>query len=166
LVKLDRGLQFAVFRSLSPQNKKRIYNEKIDLLLRTLSLSEDEQAHLKVLRDYFEEDMYEYGTEPPFLVAWMAKARNTLHWTDNMIQGMAGTWATPEELVATAGISVLSKKGDDCTCKYDIGCAAFGDCRGGCKETQGGCGIASTANCTGNCPEDRIKPGSGSGIAM
>lgn len=167
LVKLERGLQFAVFRSLTPENKKRIYNEKIDLLLKTLSLSESEKRHLQSLKDYFETDMYDYGTEPPFLVTWKAKANNTLGWTDNMIQGMVGTWATPEELITMAGIGVLTKKGNDCTCNYDISCAGLGDCRGpDCSKTQGGCGITGTANCEGNCPEDRIKPGSSSEIAM
>lgn len=163
LVKLERGLQFAVFRSLTPQNKKRIYNEKIDLLLATLTLNDNERTHLIALKNFNDLSMYESDDEEtPFLTQWELTAKNTLGWTDNMIQGMVGTWATPQELIAMAGQYDKKEKDEDCTCNYDISCAAIGDCKGGtCDKTQGGCGLVGKMPCTGNCPEDRIKPSSG-----
>jgi hypothetical protein len=126
-------------------------------------LKDNEREHLITLKDYFEPAMYESGEGTPFLKRWETTAKATLGWTDNMIQGMVGTWATPEELKVMAGRSynMEIKNGSACTCKYDIGCAAVGDCKGGCTMTAGGCGITGTANCTGNCPEDRIKPTGG-----
>lgn len=169
LVKLERSFQFAVFRSLTPANKKRIFNEKIDLLLTTVNLTTAEKEHLELLKNYNDLSMYESdGAEIPFLVQWEATARTVLGWSDNVIQGMVGTWATPQELITMAGQAInlqVAGKGD-CTCLYDMGCAGFGDCKSGsCKTSSGGCGIIGTANCKGNCPEDRIGP-SGGGIAQ
>ena len=87
LVKLERGLQFAVFRSLTPANKKRIYNEKIDLILATTDLTSAEREHLQAAKDYDDLSMYEADdNEPiPFLEEWEATAKTALGWTDNMI---------------------------------------------------------------------------------
>lgn len=161
LVKLERGLQFAVFRSLSPENKKRIFNEKIDILLSTLDLKESERTHLLALKNYFEPNIYGNNEETPFLQQWELKAKNTLGWTDNMIQGMVGTWATPQELVTMAGFHNMESAVGACTCSYNAGCAWFGDCKGGCIETWDGCGITGWSKCTGDCPNDRTGISSG-----
>jgi hypothetical protein len=163
LIKLDRGLQFAVFRSLSAQNKKRIFNEKIDILLVTLDLKEGERTHLLALKNYFDADMYGHNEATPFVKEWELQAKNTLGWTQNMIQGMVGTWATPEELKAMAAripVNTVQNKNLSpvCTCNYDVACSSFGDCKGGCLKSWDGCGIAGMFTCTGSCPEDRIGP--------
>ena len=59
LVQLERSTQFAVWRSLSSENKKRIFNEKIDLVISTENLSTAEVTHLNSLKNYYVADLYD-----------------------------------------------------------------------------------------------------------
>lgn len=88
LVQLDKQLQFAVFRSLTPENKKRIFNEKIDLLLATEDLTIEEEQHLILLRNYYDEEIYEReeGVTHAFLENWESYARLDLNWDDERLE--------------------------------------------------------------------------------
>lgn len=162
LVQLERSTQFAVWRSLSSENKKRIFNEKIDLVISTENLSTAEVTHLNSLKNYYVADLYD-STEKPFLVTWENYAKNTLGWDNNKLTLLVGIWSTPNELVKAAERGGNPAPLPKCSCAWDAGCAGFGDCavRGGCIGKIG-CGLIGTSNCDGTCPEDVRPTGSGS----
>ena len=52
-------LQYAYFRSLSNENKLRIYKEKIKLIIENYNLSQPEKEHLISLSKFFKPEYYE-----------------------------------------------------------------------------------------------------------
>ena len=158
LVKLPRIFQFAVFNSLSSANKKRIFNEKIDILLAADSFDIEEKAALLNAKNYSNLEFYNSPDTltDTFLINWQQHAVTVFGWSQDKIQRVLGTWMTGPEIELAAAIYDMADKAFSCSCLYDAGCAGFGDCnRSVSCEKVLGCGLFGSSYCYGTCPEDR-----------
>ena len=152
LALLDFDLHFSVFNSLTPENKLRIYSEKIDLLQLDPSLNADEKDFLNELKE-LPTSVYNGEEMIPEIEEWELRAKNDFNWSDQEIYRMVGTWLTFQEkgnILADEGGTDTKK---NCNCNYDIGCAfTLENCvKHKCKETSYGCGILSASACYGRC---------------
>jgi hypothetical protein len=156
LVKLEKDFQFAVWHSMSSDNKKRIFDEKINKVLEEESLMPKERDYLLTIKNYYEEDMYE-NPDSNYFNSLERYAIDTLGWTVNQITVYVGMWATLEEINRELEPGYLPNRttNPDCHCKYDIACSwAYG----GCVDTKTcqmaiGCGLLGTSKCSGLCDE-------------
>ncbi len=150
LVTLSLPMQYGIFRALTPENKIRIYSEKIVELLSTIdpSVGGDYQ-HLENLVNLLNPSIYLDTILPNTLLVWQAYAKDSLGWSDQKMFAYVETWLMPDEFLG-ADRFVASQ---DCDCLYDAGC--IGDCKSEkCNSpTKGGCGLAGTSNCTKICSE-------------
>lgn len=103
LANLPFEFQTAVFRSLTSENKLRIFREKIDLVLRDVhELNDSEIDALLDLRNNAPEEIYgkfDEDSQHPFLEAWENSIRNELGWNDTAISIYVASWNTPMELM-------------------------------------------------------------------
>ena len=159
----SKGLdeQFAIFRSLTSENKLRIYKEKIDLLLSTNNYSSIELQYLNSVRNSTSSSVYDLDVDAreELNTYHYNYQKNTLGWSELDIVSSLETWLTENELI------ILQKQlpnggggtppTPDCHCRKDIWCDFSGttgyDCDwGGCKVTSG-CGWLSGSDCKGRC---------------
>ena len=172
LANLPFEYQTVVFRSLTSENKLRIFKEKIDLVLNLVSdFSDEDRDALLLLRNEAPESIYEDSEEyevHPFVQNWESMVRSELGWTDTAIEIYVSTWNTPSELRNKAYSPSQVGVGTACGCRSFWGCAGFGSCNwdSGCTSTNQGCGIWGGAKCQGSCPEDVQPGGASSQIAL
>jgi hypothetical protein len=166
LAKLGIDTQFAIFNSLTSENKTRIFTEKIETLLADESITQADKEHLLKLKNYISPKLYEQDDkiEDPFLKSWQATAFKTLQWDRLKMFLYIETWLTKEEytLIAdvkkkytTIGQSPYTDggSGNSCVCNSRFACSfGFSDCvTGGCTTTTDGCGIIGSNPCEGTC---------------
>lgn len=164
LVTMGIDTQFAIFNSLSSNNKVRIFKEKIQLLLGMDTVPNDDKIHLKKIQDYITGQIYEENNieSDAFFQNWESYAYNSLKWEDIKMKVYVYTWFTPDELFGRRGSPfTLSPAETDgggggagdmlpCVCRYDFVCGSW-NCADGCTKTDSGCGIIGTSRCTGTC---------------
>lgn len=172
LAKLPYEFQFAVFESLTPENKHRIFKEKVDYIISHNTLSTQEIAALQELKDLDPGTVYNHSEEEPLAVItqWEQKVKTNLGWTDQIIFEHVGTWLTTAEMQTMAAVYSPAEAGNSCTCASNWACIWSGsNCnyRAGCNVTQTGCGIIGGAKCRGNCGNAPVSGsgGSSSGIS-
>ncbi len=172
VVEPDLDYQFAIFRSLTSDNKVRIFQEKIaEEIATSLLLNDGEKALLQDLIDLLEPSFYEDGSDEFESVQGVVDVINTListhGWDEYKIYAFTNTWLLESEL---KDITVANQGGDltpDCICRYDVSCPSFsqgsffGDCKAAltCK-TSGGCGVFGTSSCLGRCVDGGINSSS------
>ena len=164
LAKLPYEYQFAVFESLSAQNKHRIFKEKIDHVLSLKNLDNREVAALERLKALDPNEIYNLDQEEPadILWEWEQYVRKELAWSDQTIFEKVGTWLTTEEMQVMASVYSPSEAAGTCTCQSDWSCIWSGSScnyNAGCNVTQSGCGILGGAKCKGNCGSWPLSPG-------
>ncbi|MFW5762108.1 MAG: bacteriocin fulvocin C-related protein [Cyclobacteriaceae bacterium] len=158
--------QIPLFRTFSPEQKVKLWNEKINLLIKFEYLSNDEKTHLLKLNNFLKP--YHYSNQNGrdefnlFADEWEKYARESLMWGDYELYIYSHTLLTEEEIytlissseVGNRSVSPPGHPRPDCECLYDIYCA-FGlqlcDKKSGCTTTYGGCGITGNSDCTGYC---------------
>ena len=156
LIRLEKDIQFAVWRSMTTENKKRIFDEKIEKVMADEPLTTLESDFLLTIRNYYQVDMYE-NPDTTLFNSWEQYAIDTLGWTMNRITAYVGMWATLEEINRELEPGQLpnGSTDPDCHCRYDIACSwAYG----GCVDTKTcqikrGCGLLGTSDCKGLCDE-------------
>ncbi len=159
LVKHSLDTQMAIFRSLSPLNKKRIYNEKIEVVLNTdTTLTQADILHLQKLKNYSSASLYlnKNSTDESFLNNWEHYALDTLKWSQKQLEIYAYTWMTMDELNSISKNSGTK----DCTCRstyFGCGIGQVCDTDVDCNVKKG-CGFLGDSNCAGLCPADQIEP--------
>lgn len=155
LAKLGLDTQIAVFRSLLPVNKLRIFKEKVDLLMTDDSLSTDDKNHLKALKNYATEAIYDDAADEspdPYLVSWQGTAYNTLGWDSLKMYYLVETWLTLKELRGYYNLEIYYST-NSCVCNSRFACnLGFSDCNeGNCSVTKDGCGLFGGNPCKGTC---------------
>jgi hypothetical protein len=155
LAKMGLDTQIAVFRSLSPTNKLRIFKEKIDLLLNDQSISETDKDHLTLLKNYVTEAVYDDSADvnpDSVLVNWQLDAYNVLAWDSLKMYTYVETWLTEPEIRGFYNLEHTYVK-NDCVCNSRFACnLGFSSCNeGGCATTNDGCGIVGSNPCKGTC---------------
>jgi hypothetical protein len=154
----DMDEQVAIFRSLTNENKLRIFNEKIKYTVDNYNLSIEDKAHLQFLMNNFVPEFYSDNNVQGqnFVDEWESKARNQLNWDDLKFVRFVGTLATDIEIAAKPNIGGGSGSDPDCNCNKDMYCdymtSGQQDCDKGkvCK-TKGGCGVLWSKECKGRC---------------
>jgi len=156
LAKLGIDTQFAIFNSLSSNNKARIFKEKFQQLMADSTVNTTDKNHIESLHNYISGILYEReeGTEDSFAVAWQAYAYNTLAWDSVKMFTYAETWLmqgeAPHTLDRVDGEGAIDNA---CSCSKNIACGLFsGTCKSdGCNKTRSGCGLIGYDPCTGRC---------------
>lgn len=157
LAQLGVDTQFAVFNSLSPSNKARIFHEKIALLLADEDITQADKNHLEQLNDNITEELYSNGNgeENPYIISWKNKAINNLHWDEQKLIMFVGTWLSPDEFAHYDPLSNESgappKSNCKCNSRFACGFGLYSCKTGSCAETVTGCGIAGSMPCKGTC---------------
>jgi hypothetical protein len=160
--------QIGLYRSFKGKQKIKLWNEKLNYLLTTQNLSEDEKAYLLKLFSFvkpFHFDDPKGKIEfKKFASEWEKDVRSKLGWGDKKVFLYTNILLTIEEfetglkkreLEKAKSVSNLkspaSVKPPDCGCYYSISCGYAQVCvDGSCNKTDG-CGILGTSNCTGLC---------------
>lgn len=155
LAKMGLDTQIAVFRSLSPTNKLRIFKEKIDLLLNDQSISETDKDHLTLLKNYVTEAVYDDSADvnpDSVLVNWQLDVYNVLAWDSLKMYTYVETWLTEPEIRVFYNLEHTYVK-NDCVYNSRFACnLGFSSCNeGGCDTTNDGCGIVGSNPCKGTC---------------
>jgi hypothetical protein len=172
LVRLDFRYQVAAFRSLTPNNKLRIYHEKIDQLLTNSSLNEKDKTHLRNLSDFIKSDFYS-SPKPAkysqYLENWKSKAYNDLGWSAEKMFLLVETWMTEIEIKNLTKKKVDEPKKDNlnsatddeaippptCYCNSHTYCGFQGyeacSAFSGCTASESGCGFFGGSPCYGVC---------------
>lgn len=98
LATLPLPMQNGIFRGLTPENKVRIYSEKIVELLSTIdpSVGGDYQ-HLENLVNLLNPSIYLDTILPNTLLVWQAYAKDSLGWSDQKMFAYVETWLMPDE---------------------------------------------------------------------
>jgi hypothetical protein len=160
--------QKAIFRSLTSDNKYRIYREKLALILADNSLSQTEKAYVQSGYDFFKPEYYDHPEDSTvvdsFYVSWANRGVATFGWSRKQVFFFAETWVTEPEFEGMIGIPSTSAK-NDCTCLSDWYCGSWAghSCdKGDCDVTRGGCGWLGGSDCKGKCDWQKSS-GSGAG---
>lgn len=152
--------QQAIFASLSNENKYRIYQEKIQLVLSTGSFSAAERTHLQSAIDYMKPEYYDAVDESAFdayFDQWKATASDKFKWDGETMFFMLETWLTKAEIsgMISGGEPSGGSSGKSCTCIRDWYCGAWAGHRcktnTGCTADKRTCGIFSKRACEGRC---------------
>jgi hypothetical protein len=157
--------QLGLFRSFSPEQRVRLYQEKYRYLmgLESLSVPEKEQIHkiyALLLPDIYvsKENRRKFNE---FADKWTEESIMLFGWSLKDVFVYTHTWLTSEEVVVMMNSLPRLKSTqaeDNCNCHYTIACPGFGfdwSCvTGGCKLKDGGCGIFGTTDCDGICKHD------------
>lgn len=161
LAEMGIDTQFAIFNSLSSNNKVRIFKEKIQALLDMDTIPEDDKIHLKKISDYITGKIYDTDIEKDaFIINWTDYAYNTLQWDDTQIGIYVFTWLLPSEIFGKGGNIFLQPAPNEgaggggnnlpCKCNYDWICGAWDCVKGNCQ-IVGGCGLFGWSDCKGDC---------------
>jgi hypothetical protein len=158
LVKFGIDTQFAVFNSLSPENRIRIFKEKIEALIIDDSISNADKNHLKLLNNYLSSitDFQDFNPDvDSFVSNWKSYASNNLSWTGLEFYVYVETWLLKDELI-TMGAKInleVYAGGGACKCTSRFACSfGMSSCAsGGCARTDTGCGMLGNSPCTGTC---------------
>lgn len=155
LAKLGIDTQFAIFNSLTSENKTRIFTEKIETLLADESINQADKEHLLKAKNYISPKLYEQDDkiEDPFLKSWQATAFKTLQWDSLKMFLYVETWLTKREYTLIAKAPYTEGGSASCVCNSRFACSfGFSDCvTGGCNQTNDGCGILGKNPCEGTC---------------
>lgn len=148
--------QITIFRTLSNENKARIFQEKFSLMKSLKRYSSQELTHIDSLVAFVNADVYDLDSAvlDEFFVGWKHVAMNRLGWTELEVLEFTQTWLTLDELISLRpNIGASSGGQSDCECLKDWFCHPVnGDCvRRGCKRTRGGCGWIGNSDCLGRC---------------
>lgn len=170
LAKLPYEYQFAVFESLTPENKHRIFKEKVDYVIKHNTLNAKEIAALEELKALNPVIVYNHPEEEPVAVIaqWEQKVKINLGWTDQIIFEHVGTWLTTAEMQTMAASYDMSNAKGACNCTSMWACIWSGSgCNhnNGCKKTQSGCGIIGNSKCDGTCGNWPVSDGPSPGIS-
>ena len=168
LAKLPAAFRKPVFSSLSNENKLRIFTEKINLLLATENLNQDEKNHLQSVLRFCKPEFYSgaYGNEVnSFAEQWINSAKNNFGWDKSKIGSYIGTILSPyEQKINNVGSSnpfYINDGNLPCECSKGVG--DFCDnshCGGTLCEPSGHCGWFWMQVCDGRCTNfnQNVKP--------
>lgn len=170
----DLEYQMAIFRSLTPENKVRIFNEKVIAEQNNPNLSTGEKVILNQLIAYLQPEHYTTlnSAFQNYAQTQESILRSTYGWDDAKVFVFTNSWMLESEinyLIAnkpgtgggTGGGGTGGTGGGNnyCNCYYSYYCFVKqgfqGSCvDGGCKTPpKAGCGIWGTSNCTGKCEQ-------------
>ncbi len=169
----DLDYQMGVFVSLSPENKVRIFREKIAAEQSNINLSYDEKQILNNLIDYLKPEHYtSLNAEfQQFANSKETILRNTYGWDDAKVYIFTNSWMLDSEIAdyihtkmlapGTGGNHGGGGNGggglkNPCNCYYGYYCwikgGGSGSCiTGECNKPKGGCGVFGFTNCDGKC---------------
>lgn len=158
--------QKAIFRALTPENRKRLWKEKFDKLL-ILTTDTNEKALLNRIYDEvkqmdFNESLENDDEEILLLKSLVAEGVSMFGWDDVYVDITFSSFEFYQAGKRNYNIYFLTAYNDDasggggtvdCTCRWSAGCLGM-DCVDGkfdCKETDFGCGLIWFQGCTGLC---------------
>ena len=160
LVQNDIEEQFGIFRSLTNENKKRIFIEKVDFMILNYNLNENEKTHLNKLKTEFLPSFYDEDNAAylSYENDWVSYAKSQLGWNDQKLMQYLDTWLTDNDVAAKPNIGGGSSGGGntpDCNCLSDKYCDFFTsgqmECNNKNCNTKGGCGFFGGKTCIGRC---------------
>lgn len=165
LAKMPIDYQRPIFRSLSNENKLRIFVEKINLLINTENLNQQEIDHLKSILTFMKPEYYdrEYSNLlNSFSENWRITASNNLNWSKEKISiYVASILNTKEFNNIINGVNDFEEPGfaQDCSCCSTSDYCFFSSCgRGACNGSLTGCGFLWGNVCDGLCGYDVFNP--------
>lgn len=164
----DLDYQMGVFLSLTPENKVRIFNEKVIAEQNNPHLNTNEKAILYQMITYLQPAHYTtlnnefkiFSHEREIIL------RNIHGWDNAKVYIFTNSWLLESEIIdyiamkasggSHGGGGANPPKSNDCTCYYGYYCwikgGGSGSCvTGSCNKPNGGCGIFGTTNCDGKC---------------
>lgn len=148
--------QIAIFRSLTNEKKISIYNEKINLVMNSYSLSDSEKNHLQKMVDFMKPEYYgeEYNNlVDSFSIQWINEAKTKFNWSDKIIFVFSQSWLTESEIMDLARPNTPPGTTPSCNCLSDWACSlATQECNKGVScNLSNGCGFWGTMKCKGRC---------------
>lgn len=160
LSKLDFDLQFAVFNSLTPSNKHRIFKEKIDKLYQLYNFSSIELTILEDLYNMDYETFYNNNNQES-ISNFEDSVKQKLGWDDFKFFVNLSTWMMYYELENLIEGDAWWNNGgssDDilwnCICRSNFACTfGLNSCVEGKSDCirKKGCGLFGNLECTGRC---------------
>lgn len=165
----DLDYQMGVFLSLTPENKVRIFREKIAAEQTSEHLNSGEKAILNDLINFLKPAHYEDLNSEfnQFANVKESILRTNFAWDDAKVFIFTNSWMLETEILnyiaakAMPGGGVGSgggnpSAGNPCTCYYSYYCWIKGGGNGICEssycnKSNGGCGVFGTTNCNGIC---------------
>ena len=163
LLEYDSELQKAIYRSMKPEMKKKLWIEKFDKLIQNYSFSKKELEHIiklksYVIKDSFESSMVEseiYGLRTTFENEWKNYAIEELNWDRSMVGFVVSSLDVDEqtykESVGEQKELTIQMLNASCSCSSESSYCGAGSCHiGGCSQTSG-CGWFWHYRCNGYC---------------
>lgn len=162
--------QVAIFRSLTSENKFRIFQEKLILLLADSSFTPAEKTHIQQGYAFMQVSYYDSPSDSSVIKSFYSNWANVgvanFGWTPEKIFFIAETWVTKPELTTLVGTDPAPVN-SDCSCRSDWYCGNWSGqtCDwGSCDVTTAGCGWFGSLNCRGKCSwEHAVNPSIPSG---
>lgn len=156
--------QIAVFRAFAPEKKFAFWAEKFEEL-KQLPWTPAELAHIELAEHFLHThpNMYTKRTEQEedeldtFYYTWTNKAKEELHWSDELTAAVIIFGNTLEDTKGKMKVSpvepIIPGEKPDCNCYFWVGfCPLTNPCeRGHCNVTSGGCGLMGGKDCDGTC---------------
>ena len=165
----DLDYQMGVFLSLTPENKVRIFREKITAEQSNNHLNSNEKAILNEMINYLIPEHYttlnaefqDYANAKELVL------RNTYGWDNAKVYIFTNSWMLESEILDYIALKANGGGGshggsgggngrNPCTCYYSYYCwikgGASGSCvTGTCDKPNGGCGVFGNTKCDGKC---------------
>lgn len=166
LANYDVVLQKAVFRSWDSEKKRTAWLDKLQLVLRTNSLTAAEYDHLQKLIDhieigYFVEENIQknYETRAQFANEWLNFATKNLEWSDKYISFLVYRLYTNQyqldaELNVFKSINLETSTNPEagtCNCNTSADFCSGSACSSTGCTISSGCGWLWSSSCNGNC---------------
>lgn len=157
LVQFDLYDQLEIINLLTPDNKRRIYTEKLDILKTEVNFTTSEIEAINMLYTF---DLSNQSIEDSISL-WRQYVQSTFNWSDSVIFVYFENYYTLSEYLSgfywskIDGVEVGSGSKPQCVCMYSLGCGLIsGYCnktRDICEIVNRNCGILGHSWCIGVC---------------
>src|SRR5690606_6630635 len=124
LVQFDLYDQLEIINLLTPDNKRRIYTEKLDILKTEVNFTTSEIEAINMLYTF---DLSNQSIEDSISL-WRQYVQSTFNWSDSVIFVYFENYYTLSEYLSGLywskidGVEVGSGSKPQCVCMYSLGC--------------------------------------------
>lgn len=164
LLEYDGELQKAIYRSMKPEKKKKLWIDKFDKLIQNYSFSKRELEHIIKLKSYVSKDTFKSsmletessGLRNTFENEWKNYAIDELDWDLSKVAFITSSLNVNElvyeESVREQKELTIRMLNASCSCSVESSyCGATGGCHiGGCSQSSA-CGWLWQYSCNGYC---------------
>ncbi len=156
LSKLDIPHQQAALRMFTPKRKKQLWTEKYNEVLHNNNFSKEELKHLLFVSNFIKtKDFSKTNTkeEDEIMFEWLKKSMDDFGWSKEFLYDSFFTYGVIKTPYKTDQNKKVNPGRDLSNCNCRWWCwgwwqSCYG---GGCDETNGGCGMIGSSDCTGDC---------------